>query len=735
LLSFESCFENVGLDAIVRIEAMNNADMLGFASAVFCGALALMVVWNGRRPVASWAFVAGMAAMAAEQVCFALTADAALPVGKVYWQNWRLAAISFQPGIWLFFSLTYARGNCAEFLKRWRWVLVAAFLLPIGWVVLAGDDLIGPAAPTETGRWLFGLKMPGAILNLCSLLGAVLVLMNLERTYRAAVGTMLWRIKFMIMGLGLIFAVKIYVGSQTLLFHNTLDFPLEGVTATATLMGGLLILRSLLRAGHFNADVYPAHAALHNSVTVLLAGAYLLIVGVFAKVVQFLGGDASFTLKAFVLLVALVLLAVVLLSDRVRLHVRRLVSRYFQRPLYDYRSVWRRFTEETAACVKPAELCQAAVKLVTDVFQALSVTLWLVDEKRENLAFAASTFLSEAKANELKPQSADAAEVLRALQNHPDPMDLDAAKESWTAVLRCCHPDEFRKGGHRVCVPMIGGGEVLGLMILGDRVGGVSFSWQDFELLRCIADQVAAGLLNAQLSQRLLQAKEMEAFQTMSAFFVHDLKNTTSTLNLMLKNLPVHFNDPEFRADALRGIAKTVEHINRLIGRLSALRHELQIKPVEADLNEVVVKALAGWEEAAGVGLVKNLALLPRIQLDQDQILKVVTNLVLNAREAVLPAGLPRHSEAPAGEVRIETAQGNGWVVLTVSDNGCGMAPEFLSRSLFRPFQTTKKNGLGIGLFQSKMIVEAHKGRVQVESQPGKGTTFRIILPLPKPNG
>jgi signal transduction histidine kinase len=103
--------------------------------------------------------------------------------------------------------------------------------------------------------------------------------------------------------------------------------------------------------------------------------------------------------------------------------------------------------------------------------------------------------------------------------------------------------------------------------------------------------------------------------------------------------------------------------------------------------------------------------------------LKVVTNLVLNARDAV----------SPAGEIRIETAQSNGWVILTVSDNGCGIAPEFLSRSLFRPFQTTKKNGLGIGLFQSKMIVEAHKGRVQVESQPGKGTTFRIILPLPKP--
>ena len=162
---------------------------------------------------------------------------------------------------------------------------------------------------------------------------------------------------------------------------------------------------------------------------------------------QFLGGDAAFTLKAFVLLVVLVLLAIVLLSDRVRLHTRRFMSRHFQRPLYDYRSVWRRFTEETASCVKQAELCQAAVKLVAEIFQALSVTIWLVDDKRENFVFAASTFLSEAKANELKPQSAEAMDVMRALEKHPDPMDMDASKENWAAALGAVIPTNFAKAG------------------------------------------------------------------------------------------------------------------------------------------------------------------------------------------------------------------------------------------------------------------------------------------------
>jgi putative PEP-CTERM system histidine kinase len=403
--------------------------------------------------------------------------------------------------------------------------------------------------------------------------------------------------------------------------------------------------------------------------------------------------------------------------------MNRFVSRHFQRPLYDYRTVWRRFTEATASCVSQSDLCQVAVKAVTDIFQALSVTIWLVDEQQPQMLMAASTFLTEAKAETLRPSKAELAEILAALRVHREPVDIDATKANWAELLRRCHPDEFRKGGNRVCVPMIVGEQLVGLMILGDRVSAATFTWQDFDLLKCIGDHIGAGLLNTRLSQKLLEAKELEAFQTMSAFFVHDLKNTANTLNLMLQNLPVHFDDPAFRADALRGVSKTVTHINHLIGRLGSIRHELQIKPVESDLNELVAKSLAGWEEVAGINLKKDLGPLPRVWFDPDQMLKVTTNLVFNAREAV---------PATSGLVQIQTRQSNGWAVLSISDNGCGMSPEFLRRSLFRPFQTTKKNGLGIGMFQSKMIVEAHKGKIEVESETGKGTTFRVFLPCLK---
>jgi signal transduction histidine kinase len=116
--------------------------------------------------------------------------------------------------------------------------------------------------------------------------------------------------------------------------------------------------------------------------------------------------------------------------------------------------------------------------------------------------------------------------------------------------------------------------------------------------------------------------------------------------------------------------------------------------------------------------LVETLHPVPRVFLDPVQIRKVVTNLVLNASDAA----------GAEGEIHVTTGTRNGWAVLTVSDNGCGMSRAFLDDCLFRPFKTTKRHGTGIGLFHSKMIVDAHKGRMEVATEEGKGSTFRVLL-------
>ncbi len=204
----------------------------------------------------------------------------------------------------------------------------------------------------------------------------------------------------------------------------------------------------------------------------------------------------------------------------------------------------------------------------------------------------------------------------------------------------------------------------------------------------------------------------------MSTFFVHDLKNAAASLNLMLRNLPVHFDDPAFRQDALRGLANAAARIDSTIGRLNAARQQPDILRTEADLNAVVTEAL---EAVGGASVPVNprLEAVPRILGDPDQLRSVVTNLVMNARDAV----------GAGGHIEVHTCHRPGEVVLSVTDNGCGMSRTFMSEFLFRPFQTTKTSGLGIGLFQTRAIVQSHGGRIHVDSEEGRGTTFTATFP------
>lgn len=691
---------------------------LGFLSFLVAGAIALATLWKAKGAISRWSFGIGMALLALESLFSGLAALAILPDKVVFWESLAFSTAAFLPAVWLVFSLTYARGNKAEFLKKWRNWLAAILILPPALCVVFRHQLLFAVAQSE-GTWLLRIGVAGFALSLLLLVASVVVLMNLETTFRASVGTMRWRIKFMVLGLAVLFAVRAYTCTQLLLFHS-ISLARNDLNFAALVIGSLLVLRSLFRAGHFELAVYPSQSVLYNSVTLFLAGAYLIIVGVLAKVVSFLGGDASFELKAFLVLIALVLLAVLLLSDHVRLFMKRFASRHFQRPLYDYRTVWRVFTEGTTRRVEQKDLCNAVAKLVSDVFEALSVTIWLVDETKQQLTMGASTSFAQSDSGRLDLSPEETGRLIDGFTAKPEPLDVDSSMEPWSAPLKRAHPGEFAWGGHRLCVPMIAGGELLGLMILGDRVGGAPFSVQDFDLLKCASNQAAAGLLNGQLAHRLSQSKQLEAFQAMSAFFVHDLKNTASTLSLMLQNLPVHYQDPQFREDALRGISKTVTHINEIISRLTVLRHDLTIKAIECDLNELIAEALNGHEQTAGVQFEKKLQTLPKVWLDPVQMQKVLTNLVLNAKEA-MPSG---------GRIFIETSQRDGWAVVTVADTGCGMSREFIQSALFRPFNTTKKSGIGIGMFHSKMIVEAHRGRIDVESNEGKGTIFRVSLPL-----
>ena len=582
-------------------------------AVLFSGALALAVLFRKRRSFAGWCFFAGMSTLAVDSALGGKTLQVSHPEEVAHWQSLALVAKAFWPGFWLAFSLSYSRGNYLKFLATWKYFLAAAFLLPVGIALGFRGELIQlvPAADSTSGSTLsFGAA--GRALNTFNLIAAVMVLSNFEKTFRSAVGTMRWRIKFMILGLAVIFAAKIYTLSQKLLF-SSFDLTLIDIEAGALLIGCALIIVSYLRNGFSEIDVYPSVSVLQGTVTLLLAGGYLFVVGFLAQIIAFLGGSGSFKVQAFVVLLGSASLAALLLSERFRQRIQRFVSRHFKRPQYDFRKIWLLFMQRTSGVLDRDSVCSIAARLLSETFNVLSVTIWRIDEQKERLVFGASTALTarDAVHDDVSLSLASAAPL--AVTRTALPFDLEEVKEQWAENLKKATATQFRTGGNRICLPLSTGDRWLGCAILADRVNGLPYTAEEMDLLKCLGDQLAAILLNLRLTNELMQAKELEAFQTMSAFFVHDLKNATSSLSLTLQNLRVHSDDPEFRQDALRGIGNTLNRINMHIGRLSVLRKKLELKPIESDLNQLVVETLDGLNGMPGVTLVKDLHPLPRV--------------------------------------------------------------------------------------------------------------------------
>src|SRR5437870_3316283 len=258
---------------------------------------------------------------------------------------------------------------------------------------------------------------------------------------------------FFVLGLAVIFGARFYARSQALVFSGY-DLALTNIETVALLLGCVLMAAAYFRSGFIEIDVYPSRAALHTSVTVLLAGIYLFFVGVLAQIVVHLGGAGSFPLEAFLVLLGLVILAVLLLSNRVRQSIQLFISRHFARPQHDFRQIWTRFTASTSSVLDEGDLCVAAGRLISETFNALSVSIWLLDSHYQRLVRASSTLHSE------QEQAGDSTREVAAkewdsisLNKLSRPFELERAKEKWTENLKEISAGRFRTGGNRICVP------------------------------------------------------------------------------------------------------------------------------------------------------------------------------------------------------------------------------------------------------------------------------------------
>jgi two-component system NtrC family sensor kinase len=239
--------------------------------------------------------------------------------------------------------------------------------------------------------------------------------------------------------------------------------------------------------------------------------------------------------------------------------------------------------------------------------------------------------------------------------------------------------------------------------------------------------------------KKLLQSDRLASLGQLSASVAHEINNPISgVLNLsmllqrMLKDDGVpHERLPEFRK-YLSQVTSETARVGRIVSDLLAFSRRSKPQRLPADLNRIVRTTLSLVQHKMKLSNVEVVAglkdELPAAQCDSSQIQQVVLNLMLNGAEAT--------QGKPERRVNVTTDASDGCVILTVSDNGEGIAPENLAK-IFDPFFTTKAEGkgVGLGLAVSYGIIQAHGGDIEVRSQVGQGTTFTVTLPLEQVTG
>ena len=244
---------------------------------------------------------------------------------------------------------------------------------------------------------------------------------------------------------------------------------------------------------------------------------------------------------------------------------------------------------------------------------------------------------------------------------------------------------------------------------------------------RGLADNinVVTERLRAQIA-REEESRQFESFIRISAMLTHDLKNAIEGLSLTVGNMERHFDNPQFRTDALKGLTTATDKLKALVARLSRPLTSLSgehRRPTNIDLIPIIQRVLATTAEPSRGkhSIVTRLPPSLYALADPVRIEEVIENLVLNALEAMTDGG---------GTLTIEAGQTEqGMPVFSVSDTGRGMTLSFIETRLFRPFSTTKKTGIGLGLYTCREVVKASGGTIEVDSVEGAGTTFRVVLP------
>jgi len=687
----------------------------GYIAAAFAFlmlAVLLSTAWRGRQE--------GGMLLLASVLSAVWAGGAAYQASLGYYSSfYMLIAEILRDAGWLgFLLLVMVKAQQQSMVRSLLWIggtLIVIVVLVLGYVVLHEQDI-----PVGTG---FDLQI--FLFLMLALSGLILV----EQIFRNTPLESRWTIKYLCLGLGGLFVYDFYLYSDAFLLKN-LDEEIWGARGYINAIIMPLIAVSAARNPQWSLDVFVSRSFVFHSSAMMMGGVYLLAMAAGGYYIRNVGGDWSSLGQLVFFFGAPLLLLIVLFSGHMRARFRVFLNKHFFNYRYDYREEWLRLIQSLSEARLDSNLKTTVVSAMAKIVESPSGMLWLQHDPGEyhletgwnmpdEVSFQQRDNVSLLDFLSKKKWVIDLDELATELESYQDliiPPWLAHLPDAWLVVPLFM--------GDEVSLSTSGEGApsstVLGFIILGRPRAKMQVNWEVRDLLLTTGRQCAGYLALLKANEDLVDARQFEAFNRLSAYIVHDLKNIVAQLSLVVTNAKRHSDNPDFVNDAFATVENTVDKMNRMLSQLRKGRMDSSDHS-QIELNTVigeVVKNHAGKRPVPEfISTDDDMVIIA----NEDRFSVVIGHLIQNAQEATPDDGF----------VRLSVCREGGYALLLIKDNGCGMDKSFLRERLFRPFDTTKGNaGMGIGVYESREFIHSLGGQLDVHSTTGEGTTFFIRLKL-----
>jgi putative PEP-CTERM system histidine kinase len=495
------------------------------------------------------------------------------------------------------------------------------------------------------------------------------------------------------------------------------DWPAEFIAMRGLIMTILVPVFAMGTRRNSSWRIRLSRSVTFQSISLLAIGAYLFGMVLLATGLQLVGG--SYVRMAQITLIFAMSLGAMLIlpSGKFRAWLNVVIAKNFFQHRYDYRAEWMRFAETIGFPSDAAPFHERVIKSLADIFES-PAGLLLTRDSESRLVLQARWNWPTAEI----PTYAGNSQTVPFFERTGHILLMDEVREGTddrvdqSAIPQWLY-DETRAWA---VIPLVHFGRLAGIAVLAKPPIKRSLDWEDLDMMRVVGRQLASYLAEATSQEQLTESRQFEQFNRRFAFVMHDIKNLVSQLSLLARNAEKHASNPDFQADMIETLKGSVGKMNDLLARLSQHSQTRHSAIAPMDVETTVSAVIHGKRLIYPIESDFSPGLLA--MADAGRVETILNHLVQNAIDAT-DDGSP---------IRVSAARQDDWVAIRVTDKGCGMTEVFVANQLFKPFESTKSGGFGIGAYEARALAQSLGGHLHVDSRVGKGTRMTLLLPAAK---